>query len=82
MTKEMSVVEKLRFVPRSHTLKISKNEAYMIGQVAHTAADEIERLQGLLVPHVCLCGRTATVPPSEHGERCPYRILCLQEQTP
>jgi hypothetical protein len=45
-------------------------------------ADEIERLRGLLVPHVCLCGRTATVPPGEHGEQCPYRILCLQEKTP
>lgn len=45
MTKTMTIVEKLRFVPRSHTLKISKDERYMIGQVAHQAADEIERLQ-------------------------------------
>lgn len=45
MPKIMDIVERLRLVPKSHWAKISKDERYLVGEVAHEAAKEIERLR-------------------------------------
>jgi hypothetical protein len=45
MTKELSIREKLRLVPKSAWLKINKDERYLIGEVAHEAAAALDRAE-------------------------------------
>jgi hypothetical protein len=42
-TTETDLVERLRFLRRTSKFKYAKDQFYMIGEVMHEAADEIER---------------------------------------
>jgi len=47
------------------------------GADAPESLEYSQRLECLLMPMVCLCQHPSSEP-SEHGEQCPYRILCTR----